>query len=592
MNDKLLSQEIKYNYTIPETVESRDSVFTRSSENGYEISVIRRNSAGNLMQSLRIDKRFTVSSKRKYIIINYYDEGEGQWFLEYQSYMRPNHHLYNICATPVVKLHDTQQWRKISFEISDGVWEEQFGNADLRITIVDDTLDRFLISGIIIQDAPLESVMIINEHLAGKSNSSNISSAYKYLTQANNEFQGSFPKVEKPVVTIIIPVFNRLGYTLDCLSAVKCYTEESYEIIVVDNASSDDSSEHLSVIQNLIYIRLNKNYGFAHACNQGVEKATAQNILFLNNDTIVRPGWLQPMLDLITRQPNTGIVGSKLIYPQTGLVQHAGVEKGPDSLPRHRYHMLPASDHRVNETLKLVAVTGACLLTTKKIYAAVGGFDEAYLNGYEDVDYCYKVSKSGMDIFYCHKSCVYHYESITEGRLDQEVDRKNLVLFGQRWLENFCFSNYENTMLDEKILPVDLVVTDPLLGHLTGRIDGWDIVCDPGVDKSGHCLYGHIYEFNDTLEIVVVFNFSITNPLDDETPLVSLDVYDRVTDEILMHESLHLGMTGEGETSYALDIQVDEGQQLEYRVYWHGNCHLSLHKLSLHAANEYGKSNE
>ena len=125
-----------------------------------------------------------------------------------------------------------------------------------------------------------------------------------------------FPFHPKPNVSIIIPVWNKWEYTYPCLQSILKNTEEvTYEVILVDNGSSDETPEMLRKIQNIKVIRNESNFGFLPACNQGAAKTQGDHILFLNNDTIVTQGWLKAMSVLMTSDETIGAVGAKLIYP-------------------------------------------------------------------------------------------------------------------------------------------------------------------------------------------------------------------------------------------------------------------------------------
>jgi O-antigen biosynthesis protein len=126
----------------------------------------------------------------------------------------------------------------------------------------------------------------------------------------------------KPEVSIIIPVFNKLVYTLNCLKSISENTSGDYEVIVVDDCSTDNTKNELSQIKNLRLIRNESNSGFIFSCNRGAQASAGKYLVFLNNDTMVIKNWLLSMLKLTTR-PEVGVVGSKLLFPD-GKVQEAG----------------------------------------------------------------------------------------------------------------------------------------------------------------------------------------------------------------------------------------------------------------------------
>lgn len=233
--------------------------------------------------------------------------------------------------------------------------------------------------------------------------------------------------------SIIIPVFNGIGDTGRCLSALATNTEgASYEVIVVDNASTDGTPEFLRTLGAGVRIITNpSNLGFARACNQGARSAQGRYLIFLNNDTIPLAGWLSSLISLADSEPDVAIAGSKLLYPGTNLIQHAGIVFGPLREPYHIYQNIDAGHPAVNQVEEYQAVTAACMLVRRKVFFDAGQFDEKYINGYEDIDLCLKVRALGYRILYTPKSVLYHAEFSTQGRKDHQA--RNLALFLSRW---------------------------------------------------------------------------------------------------------------------------------------------------------------
>ena len=235
----------------------------------------------------------------------------------------------------------------------------------------------------------------------------------------------------------MIPVFNKWELTWKCLMAIAENTRDiAHEVIVIDNASSDDTARALPLLDNIRFARNTANLGFAKASNQGAGMARGQYLLFLNNDTEPTPGWLGPMVAELEADPEVAIVGSKLLYPD-GTVQHGGVVfayAAPEPItPLHLHARQPgSSSHR---RLELRAVTAACMLMRPDVFREHGGFDEAFVNGGEDVDLCLKVWRSGRKIVFTPASVVVHHESQTDGRFRfaaANADRLNGL-----WLDRF-----------------------------------------------------------------------------------------------------------------------------------------------------------
>ena len=248
--------------------------------------------------------------------------------------------------------------------------------------------------------------------------------------------------------SIIIPVFNKADLTQQCITQLAQITEGvTYEVIVVDNASTDETSTFLSTLGGDVQIiRNDKNLGFAKACNQGAEIAKGRNLVFLNNDTIPQSGWLHALVSEVNSSSEVKIVGSKLLFPDN-TIQHAGVVFSRKYvLPYHWARGLPGDSLLVNQRRYFKAVTGACMLVDREAFEKVGGFDEGYVNGYEDVDLCLKIGEQGGRVVYQPRSCLYHLESQTPGRQDHM--KQNGVRFLGRWenmwLEDEDIAAYEN----------------------------------------------------------------------------------------------------------------------------------------------------
>ncbi len=238
------------------------------------------------------------------------------------------------------------------------------------------------------------------------------------------------PRQERPAkrpagsqvrVSIIIPVFNKVEFTEQCLQYLYQNTsaEIGFEVIVVDNASRDGTAAFLRQARgqyaNLRVITNKKNRGFSGACNQGARKAKGAYLLFLNNDTEPKPHWLEPLLEVLDLDARVAAVGSKLLFPD-GTIQHAGVVVVEDHqindpvAPRHIHYRRAADSPKVNELRTYKVLTAACLLVRKSVFNEVDGFDEGYWNGYEDVDLCFKIHTRGWKLVYQPRSVLIHYE--------------------------------------------------------------------------------------------------------------------------------------------------------------------------------------
>jgi len=217
-------------------------------------------------------------------------------------------------------------------------------------------------------------------------------------------------------VSIIIPVYNQIEYTLRCLAAIERNSGDvEYEIIVVDDCSTDETSLELSGLANVIYIRNSKNLGFIGSCNAGLARATKDYVLFLNNDTEVGPGWLSSLIDTFELNEHVGLVGSKLIYPD-GRLQEAGGIIWNDFSGWNWGRMQDPDDPRFNYVRRADYCSGASLVLPRALANALGGFDTEFAPAYgEDSDLAFKVRSVGLSVLYQPLSQVIHYEGVTSG---------------------------------------------------------------------------------------------------------------------------------------------------------------------------------
>src|SRR5258706_12240983 len=161
--------------------------------------------------------------------------------------------------------------------------------------------------------------------------------------------------------SIIMPVYNQAALTRGCLESLG---EGDFEIIVVDDASSDETPGILSSLSGIRTVTHSVNQGFAVSCNNGAAVASGEFLVFLNNDTVPRPGWLEALVDYADTHPQASVIGSKLLYPDN-TVQHAGVVICQDQYPRHIYTGFPAEHPAVNKSRAFQIVTAACMLVRR-----------------------------------------------------------------------------------------------------------------------------------------------------------------------------------------------------------------------------------
>ena len=247
-----------------------------------------------------------------------------------------------------------------------------------------------------------------------------------------------FPVHEQVEVSIIIPVFNQLRFTQACLASLQAQQgPERFEVIVVDDCSTDATAEVVPRLPGVVYLRNEKNSGFIASCNRGADTARGRYLLFLNNDTLVKRGWLSALLDTFTERPRMGIVGSKLVYPD-GRLQEAGGIIWRDASGWNYGKFDDAEKPEYNYLREVDYCSAAALMIPKSLFASVGGFDSRYAPAYyEDTDLAFKVRKAGYKVLYQPLSEVIHYEGATSGtdlatgtKKHQEINRST---FAEVW---------------------------------------------------------------------------------------------------------------------------------------------------------------
>lgn len=251
--------------------------------------------------------------------------------------------------------------------------------------------------------------------------------------------------------SIIIPVFNKADLTRRCLETLLSSIADAGEgeVIVVDNGSSDHTARVLAEFPWIRLIQNEKNLGFAAANNQAARVATGDFLVLLNNDTEPWPGWLGVML-ATARQERVGAVGARLLYPDKKC-QHGGVVVignpfgRQDAQPFHHNFMVPFEDADVRRTQDVQIVTGACLVTPRALYEKLGGLDEGYWNGFEDVDYCLKVRREGLRVVYEANAVLYHFES-QSGIQRFRRSAWNTELLERRWRGTFYMDALEKNI--------------------------------------------------------------------------------------------------------------------------------------------------
>lgn len=282
------------------------------------------------------------------------------------------------------------------------------------------------------------------------------------------------PKTDK--VSILIPYRNGGKITRNCVeSLIHVTTGIDYEILLIDNSSTDLETKQLmdsleKSYKNVRILTFDHAFNFSSINNYGVSKAKYENILLLNNDTIIfRPDWLYELVQHNLCN-DVGAVGAMLLYDDN-TIQHAGVVMGIGGVAGHIGNHLPYNSNAWANRLVLehdvTCVTGACLMTKKSVWKAVGGMDENFPVAFNDVDYCLKLRKQNYRIIYNPYSILYHLESKSRGT---DMLPENIFRF-RRDMEKLYTKWGKDRILKDEFYNPNLTLLDASMRFKTAKED-------------------------------------------------------------------------------------------------------------------------
>ncbi|MGC0055176.1 glycosyltransferase family 2 protein [Brucella pituitosa] len=256
-----------------------------------------------------------------------------------------------------------------------------------------------------------------------------------------------------PLASIVIPLYRNLDFLRFQFSSMATdpwLMENAEFIFVLDSPEIQDDTEHmlggLHILHDMPFklAIMNRNSGYARACNAGASLATGATIVMLNSDVVPSEhGWLQQLIQPLFDEPKLGAIGPRLLF-EDGSLQHAGLYFARDRQGiwlNHHYHKgMPGNYAPARRARDVPGVTGACLITRKDIFDLVGGYSEDYVIGdYEDSDLCLKIRQLGFQIFYEPDVALYHFERRSIRRSADYMrglaSQYNSWLHTQRWDE-------------------------------------------------------------------------------------------------------------------------------------------------------------
>lgn len=245
------------------------------------------------------------------------------------------------------------------------------------------------------------------------------------------------------VIPIVIPTFNAVEHLQRCIATVEAQTTRPYQIYIADDCSPQtalhDFLDECVAKGRATVFKARTRKGFAEINNWAVAQVPDSDyICLMNSDIEPTAGWLTAMAEELDNDPKVGVVGARLLYPDTKekpfqlTIQHAGVARTADNMPYHPFRGQLADFEPAAQRREINAVTFACVLIRRALWNEFGGLDEAYIGGnFEDVDFCWHARDKGWKVIYQPKATLYHYEHGS----------------GMEWVE---LHSYDNSLLLRK----------------------------------------------------------------------------------------------------------------------------------------------
>ena len=222
--------------------------------------------------------------------------------------------------------------------------------------------------------------------------------------------------VAAPFLSVIIPNFNGKRFLATVFNALRAQSLRDFEIILADDASSDDSVAFTEANYPEVRLLVNRsNLGFARNCNMAADAARGRVVVFLNNDTEPEATWLEELVKVIVTNPRAAIVSSKLLlFSERNKIHSAGDLLGSDGIPRNR-GVWEIDRGQYDSQPQIFSGCGGAVAYRKDIWSALGGFDDDFWMYLEDVDFAFRAQLEGYEAIFAPKARVYHHLSATGG---------------------------------------------------------------------------------------------------------------------------------------------------------------------------------
>lgn len=237
-----------------------------------------------------------------------------------------------------------------------------------------------------------------------------------------------------PSVSVVVPIFNGVAFLPAFFQSLNAALPHGSQVILIDDGSTEpvwETVPEFSTADSVTRLANDVNLGYSAAVNRGFRASTGDIVVQLNTDLVLDQKCITAMMDLIEREPRVGVVGSKLVFPTTGLVEHIGLCFGRFS-KRRVFAQLPAVHPLCSKTREMQIVSGATVAMTHSVLEQIGPLDEEYFNRNEDIEHCLLAQQAGLRNFVCADSIAHHWKSHSGPARFARIASSD-ALFWSRW---------------------------------------------------------------------------------------------------------------------------------------------------------------